>query len=108
MAEPIKAYKVNEKDEQYSTIVFAHSAGEAKAIAQRCDCCEDARWVDIRVRREPGADRLYKGHSEIDWYDTETRVTLVRDLGWSCLETSWECDNCPAKPYCRWHEEESL
>ena len=102
----LKAYKVNEKDEQYSTIVFAKSAGEAKAIAQRCDCCEDATWIDIRVRRLPEADRLYKGYPEIDWYDSETRTMLVRDLGWSCMEPSWECDSCPAKPYCHWHEED--
>lgn len=101
-----KAYKAYEKDEQYSTIVFAHTASEAKCIAQSCDCCEDVAWIDIRVKRLPEADRLYKGRPEIDWYDIDTRTTLVKDLGWSCMEPSWECDGCPAKPYCHWHEED--
>lgn len=101
-----KAYYAREKDSDYATIVFAENAGQAKTIAQACDCCEDARYIDIRVRRLPEADKLYKGSSEIDWYDEETRVTLVRDFGWSCFDPSWECDTCPAKPYCHWHEQE--
>lgn len=106
MTAPLKAYKAYEKDEPYSTIVFAHSVSEAKSIAKGCDCCEDAAWTDIRINRLPEADKLYKGHPEIDWYDAETRMALVRDFGWACVEPSWECDNCPAKPHCHWHEEE--
>lgn len=102
----MKAYYAREKDGDCATIVFAESATQAKTIAQTCDCCEDAQYIDIRVRRMPEADKLYKGLSEIDWYDEETRVALVRDFGWSCFDPSWECDDCPAKPYCHWHEEE--
>ena len=101
----MKAYYAREKDGDYATIVFAESATQAKTIAQTCDCCEDASYIDIRVRRMPEADELYKGLSEIDWYDEGTRVALVRDFGWSCFDPSWECDTCPAKPYCHWHEE---
>ena len=54
----------------------------------------------------PEADKLYKGAAEIDWYDAETRITLVRDFGWQCFEPSFECDTCPAKKYCRWFWEE--
>lgn len=32
--------------------------------------------------------------------------TMVRDMGWSCNEPSWECDTCEAKEWCRWNEEE--
>lgn len=103
---PLKAYYAGEKDGDCATIVFAESATQAKIEAQSCDCCEDARYIDIRVRRLPKADGLYKGDREIDWYDSETRITLVRDFGWSCWETSWECDSCPAKQYCHWHEKE--
>ena len=103
---PLKAYHVREKDGECATIVFAENATQAKIRAQSCDCCEDARYIDIRVHRLPEADKLYKGHQEIDWYDSETRIALVRDFGWSCFDTSWECDTCPAKQYCRWHEEE--
>lgn len=103
----IKAYHACEKDGDYSTIVFAENATQAKTIAQACECCEDARYIDIRVCRVKWADKLYKGRAEVNWYDDETRITLVRDFGWSCFEPSWECDDCPAKPYCRWHEEEA-
>ena len=103
---PPKAYRAYEKDGDYSTIVFAENATQAKTIAQACNCCEDARYIDIRVNRVPEADKLYKGFAEIDWYDGETRIALIRDFGWSCIEPYWECDNCPAKQYCHWHEEE--
>lgn len=103
---PPKAYRACEKDSDYATIVFAESATQAKTIALSCESCEDAQYIDIRVQRMPGADKLYKGFSEIDWYDSEIRIALVRDFGWACLEPSWECDTCPAKQYCRWHEME--
>lgn len=101
----MKAYKAYDVNGDCSTIVFAENAGKAKAIAQMCDCCEDSRWTDIRVKREPIADKLYKGQPEIDWYDPEHRKTMVRDMGWSCNEPSWECDTCEAKEWCRWNEE---
>ena len=101
-----KAYHAREKDGEYATIVFAENATQAKLIAKMCDCCEDAQYIDIRVRRFPEADILYKGLPEIDWDDPDTRVALVRDFGWSCYDPSWECDTCAAKPYCRWHQEE--
>lgn len=101
-----KAYRAFEKDGDFATIVFAENATQAKLIAQATDCCEDAQYIDIRVNRMAGADGLYKGKPEIDWYDSETRIALVRDFGWACIETSWECDNCPAKQYCHWHEQE--
>lgn len=103
---PPKAYYAREKDSDCATIVFAENCTQAKTIALTCDCCEDARYIDIRVRRMPEADKLYKGFSEIDWYDAEIRVALVRDFGWQCFEPSWECDTCPAKPYCFWHQQE--
>lgn len=100
-----KAYKVWLEQGEGSTVVFAKSRNEAKVIALGCDCCEDARYIDVSVKRMKDFDRLYKGESEIDWYDPETRMMLVRDHGWSCLEPSWECDNCVAKKYCMWGED---
>ena len=105
-----KAYKVWIDDgDGSSTIVFAESRNEAKVIAMGCDCCEDARYIDISVHRMKDLDGLYKGKPEIDWYDMETRTLLVRDYGWSCLETSWECDNCEAREYCEhWEDEDEV
>lgn len=104
----LKAYYAREKDGESATIVFAENATKAKLEAMTCDCCEGARYIDIRVHRMPGADKLYKGRSEIDWYDSETRVALVRDFCWACWEPSWECDECPAKQYCHWNEEDGV
>ena len=103
----MKAYHVRVVDGDYATIVFAESAREAKKLAMGTECCEDAAFIDIRVRREPTADQLYDGdRREIDWYDFETRKFLMENLNWSCYEPSWECDGCGLKPYCNWWEED--
>lgn len=96
----IKAYKVWLEQGEGSTVVFASNRNEAKMIALGCDCCEDARYIDISAKRMKELDKLYKGKPEIDWYDPETRLMLVRDFSWSCLEPSWECDGCIAKIWC--------
>ena len=105
-----KAYKAydNKSDDGYSTIVFARSASEAKTIALATDTCSEAQYIDIRVTRLPGADNLYKGQCEVDWYDPKTRLALVKDFGWACYETSWECDTCPAKPHCSWFDDKEV
>ena len=100
----MKAYKASIGNGSGSTIVFAERPATAKVIALTCDCCEDARYIDVRVNRVPEADKLYRGRSEIDWYDPETRLFLVRDLGWACWETSFECESCVAKKFCEWWE----
>ena len=97
----LKAYHVTTVSSWYSTIVFAESRDHAKALALRTDCCEDEEYINIRVNRFPQADCLYKGNYEIDWYDEDTRIALVRDFGWSCYEAEdYECRACPAKNYC--------
>ena len=103
----MKAFMAWDKEEieNVGTIIFAENAREAKRIAMATDVCEDAEFINIRVKRLKEADPLYKGKSEIDWYDEETRLALVRDLGWKCFEPSWECENCVAKNYCCWLEE---
>lgn len=102
----MKAYRAYEVGGEGATIVFAETASQAKSVAKACDCCEDARWTDIRVNREPIADSLYKGKPEIDWYDPETRLALVRDFGWACFEPSFECDSCEARKFCSHWEDE--
>ena len=96
----MKAYKAWVDYGEGSTVVFAETRNQAKVIAMGCDSCEDAPYTDIRVHRMKELDHLYKGKSEMDWYDDETRLLLVRDFGWSCAEPSWECDSCCCKKYC--------
>jgi hypothetical protein len=97
----MKAYKAWDAKsyEGTSTIVFAESAGAAKAIAARTDACEDAEFTNIRVQRIPEMDAHYRGACETDWYNPADRKALVA-LGWACYETSSECDTCPEKPNC--------
>jgi len=101
----MKAYEVYIDDGEGKTIVFAETRNKAKVIAMGCDCCEDAKYTEICVRRMKDLDSLYKGRSEIDWYDRETRLVLVRDFGWRCLEPyTPECEICSAKEYCSAYE----
>ena len=102
----MKAYKVWIDCGEGSTIVFAETRNEAKVIALSCDCCEDAEYIEVRVHRMKELDHLYKGKCEMDWWDPETRITLVRDFGWQCWEPYYpECEDCPAKEYCDAYKE---
>ena len=91
-----------------TTIVFAENTREAKKIAIATDTCEEARFIDILVKRYKDADCLYNGSREVNWDDMETRVALVRDFGWRCYCTSWECEKCAARRYCAWFEDERI
>lgn len=97
----MKAYRAwdNDSAENCSTVVFAENVPSAKKIASMTDTCEDAAYINIRVHRFPEMDKHYRGRNEIDWYDMEDRKALLL-LGWSCLETSWECDTCELKAIC--------
>lgn len=102
----MKAYKAWDAKsvENNSTVVFAETAQAAKMVAMHTDCCEDTAYIDIRVARLPEMDGHDRGRSEIDWYDPEDRHDMIA-LGWSCLETSWECDTCPERAICsHWAE----
>lgn len=105
----MKAYIAwnNASVEAYSTIVFAENSREAKKIAFCCDVCDGADYIQVRVKRFPEADKLYKGECEVNWWDMETRLALVKDSLWCCADTSYECDTCAAKKYCsHWEDEE--
>ena len=102
----MKAYHASCVNGDCATIVFAESRNEAKKLAMSTDCCEDAAYTEIRVHREPTADCLYDGENyEIDWYNMETRKYLVQELNWSCNDVSFECEDCPCKPFCSWWED---
>ena len=106
----MKAWVVSDKDsyEGGSTVVFAETRGKAKLKAQRTNACEDAEFTRIECRRMPDADKLYKGQDELDWFDPEARIFLVRDHSWRCIDgRDSYCDGCPAKQYCgEWEDEE--
>lgn len=104
----MKAYKAWDARsvEPYSTVVFAENVKAAKKVAASSEVCEDADYINIRVQRCPEMDDHYRGKAEIDWYDMEDRKALV-SLGWMCLETSDECNDCPVKNICgQWEGED--
>ena len=104
----MKAWKVYDEQsyEGGSTVVFAETRGKAKVLAQMTDSCEDAEYTDIRATRMPELDG-YKDHEcEMDWYDENDRIALVK-LGWSCLEPEDDvCMVAPCREFCvRWEDE---
>lgn len=101
----MKAWEVFDKLDDYSTIVFASTAGKARALALCTDTCEDSEFINIRARRVPEADKLYRGRYEIDWDNDKDRLFLVKELGWICYDTSFECDSCCAKKYCQYFDD---
>lgn len=106
----MKAYLVQDRwDPLFSTVVFAETAGKARALAQRTDVCEDLDFTDIRALREPALDSFYKGKWEMDWNNDEDRVAMVRFANFQCsLEVEDpECYSCPAKDWCGRYESDN-
>lgn len=105
--EKLKAYIV--ADRRYwdgSTVVFAETAGKAKALARFTDACEDIDFVDVSARRAPALDKAYRGVWEMDWWNDQDRIAMVRDANFQCdlSELSAEdlyCSVCPAKEWCQ-------
>lgn len=100
----MKAYIVKDEEscENWTTVVFAETRGEAKTLAMATDACEDARYIDIRASRIPELDEHYRGRVEMDWEDAQDRIALVK-LGWSCNPEYWDpsdCELCPATDWC--------
>ena len=109
----MKAWTVSD-DASYErgcTVVFAETRGKAHELALHTDCCEDAEWNDIRVRRNPAMDKMYRGRTEMDWYEPEDRIALVKECGWYCIDVDREyCEECPAAQWCEdyqdWKEDQ--
>lgn len=92
----MKAYKVWSRYADYSHVVFAETAQKARAYAK--DWIEDFdydSYIDIRAKRLPKCDALYKGEAEGDWCDLDLRKVLVVEYGWYCAEPERdECEVC--------------
>ena len=102
----MKAYIVKDTncDEFYSTVVFTENRNKARYLALSTNACNDGEYTNITAHRVPILDKYYKpGKVEMDWYDKEDRIALVK-YGFHCfdIEDIWitECKNCWAKEYC--------
>lgn len=104
----MKAWIVDDPIEAATAaVVFAETRGQAKVLAQSTDACEDMAFTDIRAVRAPELDRFYKGKSEMDWFDHDDRIAMVRYGGMHCAyEVDTECETCPANKWCSRYEEE--
>ena len=98
----MKAWFVREKDEFLSAVVFAETRGKARALARCTDACEDCNFCDIEVRRLPQMDKYYKeGKLEMDWYNPQDRIILVKECGFQCEEIEYaDCEDCSAREFC--------
>lgn len=109
----MKAWHVRDKQAytDFAAIVFAETRGKAHSIAMNTDACEDAKWNDISVRRAPDLDRFYRGLSEMDWYNENDMVAMVRYGGFRCSYemsiTELECEKCAAKEWCERYTDEA-
>ena len=95
-------------DEGAMAIVFAETAGKAKALALHTAACEDSNFTDISVSRMPKADKMYKpGKIEMDWNDPNDRLFMVKHCSFYCIDKNEKlCRECNAKKYCYWHKSE--
>lgn len=103
----MKAYIVQDRwDPLFATVVFAETAGKARAIARNTDACEDLDFIDISACRVPSLDLCYKGKEEMDWNDPEDRLDMVKLAGFECSREIWDpdCEPCPAKEWCGRYE----
>lgn len=103
----MKAYIANEAHNLFegSIVVFAESAGKARAVALQSDAFEDYEFTEIRVKRCPQLDKCYRGLPEMDWYNMDDRIAMVRYADY-CCDYGEDCEECPAKEWCSEYEVE--
>ena len=83
-----------------STVVFAETRGKARELGAHTDCCEGLEFTEVKVYRCPELDNEYRGHWEMDFYNEQDRLALVKQ-GFHCEEPDpKECAACNAFAYC--------
>lgn len=108
----MKAYKVYDRMgySLYSVVVFADSYGKAKALALGTDEFPSCDWdyTELSARRVPSLDKYYHGNRQLDWYDDEDKLVLIKEAGYECDEDSFDpddCEICVGKEYCSRYQE---
>lgn len=107
----MKAYSAHNDETGIGVVVFAETRGKAKRILMDTDVMEFYDFTEIRPRREKELDKEYRGRQEMDWYDKDDRIALVKK-GWTCTTDSIdpeECQECPAKEWCgEWEDKDDI
>ncbi len=100
----MKAYIASDRngDSPVSTVVFAETAGKARAYVAGSDCFEDYTFTEIRVNRCKALDGFYRGKPEMDWLDMDDRVAMVKHAGFQCSYEVYKpkCDERAAYEFC--------
>ena len=104
----MKAWLVEDVNEEHGTIVFAKTRNKAKYLATQYDeDLQDYRYNEVRATRMPQLDK-YAGNNPyvMDFNIDEDRLVMVRDAGFRCSEPEYEdCEKCVAKDYCGEYED---
>lgn len=106
----MKAYTASDRngDSGYSIVVFAETAGQAKAYARDSELFDSFEFTEMRVNRCKALDSYYRGNREMDWLNDEDRVAMVRYANFECSCEVWhpECETgeCPAQEWCGRYE----
>lgn len=74
----MKAYTVYTCDSEYTVLVFANNANEAKLLAMREDEMDDYDYIDLRAKRAKYAD----GHED----DSERELSILKIRNGWCYE----------------------
>ena len=101
----MKAYVISDRngDSGYAMVVFAETRGKALAYAVNEDEWCDWGFTGLRATRAPELDSYYHGNTEMDWYDDDDRMAMVRYAGFHCsyeYEPVDDCKTCPAYEWC--------
>lgn len=110
MSKKMKAYIASDRngDSGYSIVVFAETAGQAKAYARNSETFDSFEFTEMRVNRCKALDGYYRGKREMDWLDDDDRVAMVRYANFECSCEVWHTDcereECPAQPWCGRYE----
>ena len=106
----MKAYSASDMNGESgcSIVVFAETAGQAKAYAASSDEFDTFDFTEIRVHRCKALDKFYKGKYKMDWMDDDDRVAMVRYANYECssevLHPECEHGECPAQQWCGKYE----
>lgn len=106
----MKAYIASDRngDSGYSIVVFAETAGQAKAYASNSETFDGFEFTEMRVNRCKALDSYYQGRREMDWLNDNDRVAMVRYANFECSDEVWplDCDTeeCPARQWCGRYE----
>lgn len=102
----MKAYTAYEENEGYAVIVFAETAGKARALVMCTDEFEGYSFPEINVRRRPEADQYYRGEWRMDWEDDQDRRGLLA-LGFYCSnEADYDdCMKCADYKFCQYGQD---